>query len=86
MLYDYVQFPDETQYAYSEVRDDGTVKVVVERPIDFGFDSAVCILPSFAWSDVEGFTDDELAGMTDFMHHNAPLIMRLAGEAKKTHA
>ena len=86
MFYNYLKFPDETQYAYSEIREDGTVKVVVERPIDFGFDSAACVLPSFEWLDVKGFTDGEIAQMTDFLHHNAPVIMRLAQEVSKTYA
>ena len=86
MLCNYLKFPDGTQYAYSEVRGDGTVKVVVERPRDFGSDAAVCMLPSFTWLDVEGFADGELEKMTDFMHHNAPLIMSFAQEASMIHA
>ena len=38
MLWSYVQLDDGTQFAYSETRDDGTVRVAVERPVDFGFD------------------------------------------------
>ena len=38
MLWSYVQLDDGTQFAYSETRDDGTVRVAVERPVDLGFD------------------------------------------------
>ena len=38
MLLSYVQLDDGTQFAYSETRDDGTVRVAVERPVDFGFE------------------------------------------------
>lgn len=38
MLWGYVQLDDGTQFAHSETRDDGTVRVAVERPADFGFD------------------------------------------------
>ena len=46
MLWSYVQLDDGTQFAYSETRDDGTVRVAVERPVDFGFDHAECFLRS----------------------------------------
>lgn len=36
MFWSYVQLDDDTHFAYSESREDGTVRVVVERPVDFG--------------------------------------------------
>lgn len=86
MMYNYVKLSDETQFAYSNVRDDNTVKVVVERPVDMGFDSATCILPSFEWLETSGFSAEEMSDLNNFMQHNAPLIMRLAGEATKSYA
>lgn len=47
MMWNYVQFPDETQIAYSDVREDGTVRIDIERPRDWGFDSARCIMPAY---------------------------------------
>lgn len=41
MLYSYLEFPDGTQIAYSNVCEDNTVEVRVERPVDGGFDTAV---------------------------------------------
>lgn len=46
MLWSYVQLDDGTQFAYSETRDDGTVRVAVERPVDLGIDHAGMLL---AW-------------------------------------
>lgn len=46
MLWSYVQLDDGTQFAYSETREDGTVRVAVERPDDFDFDHAECFLPA----------------------------------------
>lgn len=47
MMWDYIQLPDEAQIAYSDIREDGTVLVGVERPRDGGgVDSACCLLPS----------------------------------------
>lgn len=34
MLWGYVQLDDGTQFAYSETREDGTVRVAVERPTE----------------------------------------------------
>ena len=45
VFWSYVQLDDGTQFAYSETRDDGTVRVAVERPVDLGFDHAECFLP-----------------------------------------
>ena len=81
MMYNYLKFPDETQVAYSWLLPDNTVEVAIERPIDWGFDSARCLLPAFTWFDVEGFTAEEIADFDDLLRHNAPLIMRLAREA-----
>lgn len=82
MLWSYVQLDDGTQFAYSETRDDGTVCVAVERPVDFDFDHAECFLPAVKWFNVEGFTADDLTFLTDFVKSNAPLIFELAERQK----
>ena len=78
MFWDYIQLPDETQVAYSDVREDGTLEVRVERPSDMGFDSARCMLPSFTWSDVQGFSDEEMGNLDHLVRNNAPLIFEFA--------
>lgn len=60
MLWSYVQLDDGTQFAYSETRDDGTVRVAVERPVDLGSDHAECFLPAVNWFNVEGFSTEDL--------------------------
>lgn len=82
MLWSYVQLDDGTQFAYSETRDDGTVHVAVERPVDFGFDHAECFLPAVKWFNVEGFSTDDLDFLTEFVRSNAPLIFELAERQK----
>lgn len=59
IFWSYVQLDDGTQVAYSETREDGTVRVAVERPVDFGFDHAECFLPA-----VDGSTSKDLLLMT----------------------
>lgn len=82
MLWSYVQLDDGTQFAYSETRDDGTVRVAVERPVDFGFDHAECFLPAVKWFNVEGFSTAELDFLTEFVRSNAPFIFELAERQK----
>ena len=82
MLWSYVQLDDSTQFAYSETRDDGTVRVAVERPVDFGFDHAECFLSAIKWFNVEGFSTDDLNFLTEFVRSNAPFILELAERQK----
>ena len=86
MFYNYVEMNDGTQVAYSNFLEDGTVEIGIERPTEDGFDSARCLLPSFAWSAVEGFDCSEVAEFERYLRNNLPLIWRLAGEVSKTYA
>lgn len=86
MFYDYAELTDGTQVAYSDVLEDGTVEVSVERPVELGFDSALCSVPSFEWVRAEGFSAEEMAALANFVRRNAPLILRLAREVSKTYA
>lgn len=63
-------------------RDDGTVRVTVERPVGLGFDHAECFLPTVNWFNVEGFSTDDLVFFTEFVKSNAPSIFELAERQK----
>ncbi len=66
---------------HSQLLGDGenkTVQVHFERPVEGGFDSARCELPSYKWIKREGFTDDEIKKFTRFLENNAHLIFRFA--------
>ncbi len=80
VLRPYAQFPDETCIAYGDIREDQTVEVVIERPRDWGFDSARCLMPAYRWHDVDGFTEDDLARLESFLRDNAPLIFEFASD------
>lgn len=77
-MWNYVEFPDGTCIAYSNLQDDGTIKIAVERPRDGGFDGAHCLMPAYRWTNVDGFSDAELADLKEFLRDNAPLIFELA--------
>ena len=68
MMYPYMTLSDETNIVHSQMHDDGTVKVYIERPRDGGFDHAACILPQYDWREVSGFTSEEMAFFDKFVH------------------
>lgn len=86
MMYNYVKLADDTQIAYSDIQKDNTVQIAVERPVDGGFDTALCLLPSYRWTKVEGFSREDIEEITELLKNNAPLIFRLSREATKTYA
>lgn len=71
------------QVALSNVLDGGEVQISIERPVDLGFDSALCALPAFEWSEIEGFDETDMARLDAFVHNNAQLVLRLAREVSR---
>ena len=86
MMYNYIKLADDTQIAHSNILDDQTVQISIERPVDGGFDSATCFLPPCHWRSIEGFSAADLDYFTEIVKNNAPLIYRLAREAGKQYA
>ena len=89
MLYPFMTLPDETEIIHSETMlEDGkeTVKVVVERPVDYGFKSAVCYLPDYRWEKVKGFTQAEIAELQALIQSLAHVIFELARDGGFEHA
>lgn len=84
MFYNYAELEDGTQVAFSNVLDGGEVQVSIERPVDLGFDSAMCTLPAFEWTAIEGFDESDMTRLDSFIHNNAQLILRLAREASRS--
>ena len=78
MKYPYMTLPDETEITHGDMRDDGTVLVYIETPVDGGFNSAYCVLPSYEWSRIQGYTKDEISRFDKLLHNNAHLIIELA--------
>ena len=77
-MWSYISLGDDTQIAYSNIREDGTIKIDIERPVDMDFDSASCILPSYQWNNIKGFTDKEIDMLDCLLRDNAPFIFELA--------
>ena len=80
-MYPYLTFADETLVTHSDLQnEDGVDRVVVhfERPREGGFDSARCVLPDYAWSFCDGFSEEEQMFFDEFLTHNAHLLYRYA--------
>lgn len=86
MFYNYAELEDGTQVAFSNVLDSGEVRVSIESPVELGFDSAMCTLPAFEWTAVEGFDESDMICLDSFVHNNAQLILRLAREGSREYA
>lgn len=78
MKYPYVTLPDDTEITFSDIREDGSVLVYIETPVDFGFMNATCCLPSYKWISNHGYPESTMKKWDMFLHENAHLIMEMA--------
>ena len=61
MMYPFLTLDDQTEIVHSQLLDNGSVKVYVEKPdIKDGFHYATCFLPEYRWEDVSGFSEIEI--------------------------
>jgi len=80
-MYPFLTLDDSAEIVHSEMRPDGTVKVFVEKPdAADGFHNAFCTLPGYVWSDVCGFSSDELSRYEEVIRSTAHLILQFSQE------
>lgn len=61
MMHPFIQLPDQTEIVHSEVQNDGSVQFYVEKADARScFHSAYFLFPACIWSDVSGFSQEEL--------------------------
>ena len=61
MMYPFLTLDDQTEIVHSQLLDDGSVKVYVEKPdAKDCFHYATCFLPEYRWEDVFGFSEAEI--------------------------
>ena len=61
MMYPFLTLDDQTEIVHSQLLDNGSVKVYVEKPdAKDGFYYATCFLPGYRWEDVSGFSEAEI--------------------------
>jgi len=78
MMYPFMTLDDDTEIVHSEMDDNGRVKVYMEKPVEGGFHSAICMLPGYDWSDVNGYSEKEIERYSEVIHSTAHLILRFA--------
>jgi len=78
MMYPFLKLNDNTEIVHSEILKDERVKVYIEQPVNGGFHSAICYLPSYEWSDISGFSTSDIDKYQDILESTAHLIIRFA--------
>ena len=76
MMYPFLTLDDDTVIVHSEMQQDGTVKVYIEKPDEKDcFHNAYCILPAYKWEQVNGFSECETERYRNITESTAQLIM-----------
>ena len=79
MMYPFMTLDDDTEITHSEMRPDGTVKVYIEKPDEkHCFHHAACSLPGYVWSDVYGFSREEIERYLEVIRSVAHLILEFS--------
>ena len=60
MKYSYVQFPDKTEITYGDMDSQGNVQIRIETPVEGGFNSLGCVLPSYRITEQVGYSQQEV--------------------------
>ncbi len=81
MMYPFLTLDDQTEIVHSEMHEDGSVKVYMEKPDERDcFHYATCYLPQYQWEDVFGFSEEEMNRLKEVVESTAHLILRYSKE------
>ena len=61
MMYPFLVLDDATEIVHSQMYEDGSTKVYIEKPVENGSQSATCMLPSYEWKEVTGFSEQDVS-------------------------
>lgn len=78
MMYPYMTLNDNTEITHSQMLDNGRVKVYIETPVCGGFHNATCYLPDYEWTQINGYSDEQMQFFVKLVKNNAHLIMEFA--------
>ena len=77
--YEVSVYDDQTEIVHSEMHEDGTVEVYIEKPDEKDcFHSVSCYLPKYEWKNNFGFTQKELDRYQEVIQSTAHLIMEFS--------
>lgn len=86
VMYPFLQLDDGTEIVHSEMKEDGSVKVYIEKPTPKDcFHSAACWLPGYRWEDVNGFLPQELEKYQELLESVAHLILEFSRQGGFEH-
>jgi len=75
-MYPFMTLDGDTEIVHSELYKDGRIKVYVEQPTNYGgFNSAICYLPQFEWSEIVGFTQEDLKRFGGILETKSSLLL-----------
>ena len=81
MMYPFMTLDDETEIVHSHMREDGTVKVYMEKPDEKDcFHHATCYLPDYRWEDIVGFSQERIDYFRQLIESTAHLIIEFSKE------
>lgn len=79
MMYPFLTLDDDTEIVHSELREDGSVKVYIEKPDEKDcFHHMTCYLPNYQLEDVYGFSPSEVERYLEIIRSTAHLILEFA--------
>ncbi len=79
MIYPFMTLNDTTEIVHSEMQQDGRVKVYIEKADEKdGFHHATCYLPDYEWTDIFGFSENEMKKYREIVQSTSHLIMDFA--------
>ena len=87
MIYPFITLDDEAEIVHSEMKEDGQVKVYVEKPDARDcFHNMTCYLPSYEITEVNGFSQKEIDRYMDVIRSAANLIIEFSKNGGFEHA
>lgn len=75
MEYPFITLDDGTQISHSEMLADRCVRVYIVKDM---LHRAVCLLPDQSWTEVVGYSEDEMLRYQKVIQKMAPLIMEFS--------
>lgn len=81
MMYPFLTLDDETEITHSEMLNNGTVKVYLEKPDEKNcFPQVTCYLPDYRWEENVGFSETDMDRYREVIESTVHLIMEFSQE------
>ena len=81
MMYPFITLDDQAEIVHSEKKEDGRVKVYVEKPDEKDcFHHMTCYLPGYQIEEIYGFSQKEIERYMEVIRSMAHLIMEFSEE------